>query len=39
MEKSLIDRRVVQMEGEGVVFHYNSPVGGQLRARSIRNSC
>uniref|UniRef100_Q07TU4 Glutamate synthase (NADH) small subunit n=1 Tax=Rhodopseudomonas palustris (strain BisA53) TaxID=316055 RepID=Q07TU4_RHOP5 len=28
MEKSLIDRRVAQMEGEGVVFHYNSPVGG-----------
>lgn len=28
MEKHLIDRRVAQMEGEGVTFHYNSPVGG-----------
>jgi glutamate synthase (NADPH/NADH) small chain len=28
MEKHLIDRRVAQMEAEGVVFHYNSPVGG-----------
>jgi len=28
MEKHLIDRRVAQMEAEGVTFHYNSPVGG-----------
>ncbi|HEY0329190.1 MAG TPA: glutamate synthase subunit beta [Rhodopseudomonas sp.] len=28
MEKHLIDRRVAQMEAEGVSFHYNSPVGG-----------
>jgi glutamate synthase (NADPH/NADH) small chain len=28
MEKNIIDRRVAQMEGEGVVFHYNTPVGG-----------
>lgn len=28
MEKHVIDRRVTQMEGEGVTFHYNSPVGG-----------
>jgi glutamate synthase (NADPH/NADH) small chain len=28
MEKHLIDRRVAQMEAEGVVFHTNSPVGG-----------
>ncbi len=28
MEKGIIDRRVAQMEGEGVVFHYNTPVGG-----------
>ncbi len=27
-EKGIIDRRVAQMEGEGVVFHYNTPVGG-----------
>ncbi|MEH2510677.1 glutamate synthase (NADPH/NADH) small chain [Nitrobacteraceae bacterium AZCC 1564] len=28
MEKGIIDRRVAQMEGEGVVFHYNTVVGG-----------
>jgi glutamate synthase (NADPH) small chain len=28
MEKQLIDRRVAQLEAEGVTFHYNSPVGG-----------
>ncbi|EKS36932.1 MAG: glutamate synthase (NADPH/NADH) small chain [Afipia broomeae] len=28
MEKGIIDRRVAQMEAEGVTFHYNTPVGG-----------
>jgi glutamate synthase (NADPH/NADH) small chain len=28
MEKHVIDRRIAQMEAEGVVFHYNNPVGG-----------
>jgi len=28
MEKHIIDRRVAQMEAEGVTFHYNAPVGG-----------
>jgi len=28
MEKHLIDRRVAQMEAEGVTFHYGAPVGG-----------
>ena len=28
MEKHVIDRRVVQMEAEGVTFHYGAPVGG-----------
>jgi glutamate synthase (NADPH/NADH) small chain len=28
MEKGVIDRRVTQMEAEGVTFHYNTPVGG-----------
>jgi glutamate synthase (NADPH/NADH) small chain len=28
MEKGVIDRRVTQMEAEGVTFHYGSPVGG-----------
>ncbi|MBR1221996.1 glutamate synthase subunit beta [Bradyrhizobium sp. U87765 SZCCT0131] len=29
MEKGIIDRRVEQMEGEGVVFHYGKAVGGK----------
>src|SRR3982075_3557205 len=28
MEKHHVDRRVAQMEAEGVTFHYGSPVGG-----------
>jgi glutamate synthase (NADPH/NADH) small chain len=28
MEKHVIDRRVTQMEAEGVTFHYGAPVGG-----------
>jgi glutamate synthase (NADPH/NADH) small chain len=28
MEKQIIDRRVKQMEAEGVTFHYGKPVGG-----------
>jgi glutamate synthase (NADPH/NADH) small chain len=28
MEKHIIDRRLAQMQAEGVVFHYRSPVGG-----------
>ena len=28
MEKHIIDRRIAQMVAEGVVFHYNSAVGG-----------
>jgi glutamate synthase (NADPH) small chain len=28
MEKHVIDRRVAQMEAEGVTFHYGAPVGG-----------
>ncbi|WP_458759876.1 glutamate synthase subunit beta [Afipia sp. TerB] len=28
MEKGIIDRRVEQMEAEGVTFHYGVPVGG-----------
>jgi glutamate synthase (NADPH/NADH) small chain len=28
MEKGVIDRRVAQMEAEGVTFHYGAPVGG-----------
>jgi len=29
MEKGIIDRRVKQMEGEGVTFHYGKAVGGK----------
>ncbi len=35
MEKHLIDRRVAQMEGEGVVFHYNVHVGVDLTAADL----
>ncbi|PWB84173.1 MAG: glutamate synthase [Methylocystaceae bacterium] len=35
MEKHLIDRRVAQMEAEGVVFHYNVDVGVDLEAASL----
>ena len=28
MEKTVIDRRIEQMVGEGIIFHYNTPVGG-----------
>jgi glutamate synthase (NADPH/NADH) small chain len=28
MEKQIIDRRVAQMQAEGVTFHYGKPVGG-----------
>ena len=31
MEKTVIDRRVEQMVGEGIIFHYNTPVGGTAR--------
>ena len=33
MEKSLIDRRVAQMEAEGVVFHYGVNVGVDVPAK------
>lgn len=38
MEKHHIDRRIVQMEAEGVVFHYNSDVGRNQPARWILHS-
>jgi glutamate synthase (NADPH/NADH) small chain len=40
MEKGIIDRRVAQMEGEGVTFHYNSHVGaaGNVDPRELLNS-
>src|SRR6267142_623429 len=35
MEKQIVDRRVAQMEGEGVVFHYNAHVGVNLPAETL----
>ena len=35
MEKKIIDRRVAQMQAEGVVFHYNSNVGVDLPAKKL----
>jgi glutamate synthase (NADPH/NADH) small chain len=35
MEKHLIDRRVAQMEAEGVVFHYGAHVGVDLGAEEL----
>ena len=35
MEKHYIDKRVAQMEAEGVVFHYNANVGVNLPADKI----
>jgi glutamate synthase (NADPH/NADH) small chain len=35
MEKQLIERRVKQMEGEGVTFHYNVNVGGSMKVEDL----
>ncbi|WP_024879740.1 glutamate synthase subunit beta [Methylosinus sp. LW3] len=35
MEKHLIDRRVAQLEAEGVAFHYNVHVGVDLEAEKL----
>ena len=35
MEKHLINRRIVQMEAEGVVFHYGVNVGRDVTAASL----
>jgi glutamate synthase (NADPH/NADH) small chain len=35
MEKHHIDRRVAQMQAEGVVFHYNAHVGVNVDARKL----
>ncbi|MBE8219741.1 MAG: glutamate synthase subunit beta [Alphaproteobacteria bacterium] len=36
MEKHLIDRRITQMEAEGVQFHYNVNVGVDVKAAELR---
>ena len=38
MEKGLIDRRIKQMEGEGVTFHYGQHVGHNLKAQALIDS-
>jgi glutamate synthase (NADPH) small chain len=38
MEKHLIDRRVAQMEAEGVVFHYEADIGATQDARQLLDS-
>ncbi len=38
MEKHLIDRRVRQMEAEGVSFHYGVNVGHDITARQLEDS-
>ncbi|MBL8585417.1 MAG: glutamate synthase subunit beta [Bradyrhizobiaceae bacterium] len=35
MEKHLLDRRVAQMEAEGVTFHYGVNVGGNMSAEDL----
>ena len=38
MEKHLIERRVEQMEAEGVTFHYNVNVGVDISASELRDT-
>src|SRR6516225_116181 len=38
LEKRHVDRRIEQMEAEGVVFHYNAHVGSTISAREILDS-
>src|SRR5258705_1505647 len=35
MEKPVVDRRVAQMQGEGVTFHYGAHVGGNVDAAAL----
>jgi glutamate synthase (NADPH) small chain len=35
MEKHHVDRRVAQMQAEGVIFHYNTNIGVNLAARTL----
>ena len=38
LDKRLIDRRIAQMEAEGVIFHYNAHIGVTQDARQIVDS-
>jgi glutamate synthase (NADPH/NADH) small chain len=37
MEKGIIDIRVQQMEGEGVTFHYNAHIGGNVPVEALKD--
>jgi glutamate synthase (NADPH/NADH) small chain len=37
MEKVHVDRRVTQMQAEGVTFHYNAHIGGNISAETLLN--
>jgi glutamate synthase (NADPH) small chain len=36
MEKGIVDIRVEQMEGEGVTFHYNAHIGGNVPVEALK---
>ena len=36
MEKGIVDIRVKQMEGEGVTFHYNAHIGGNVPVEALK---
>lgn len=37
LEKTVVDRRIRQMEAEGVVFHYNANVGGDVAIEDLKS--
>ncbi len=37
MEKGIVDIRVKQMEGEGVTFHYNAHIGGNVPVEALKD--
>ena len=37
MEKGIVDIRVKQMEGEGVTFHYNAHIGGNVPVEVLKD--
>ncbi len=37
MEKGVVDIRVTQMEAEGVTFHYNAHIGGNVPVEVLKN--
>ena len=37
MEKTVIDRRIEQIEGEGVIFSYNTAIGKDISMDELKN--